>query len=229
MAQTDPNRYHFGKPRDSRWGRRFNIPLPAQFVTLSGVEFIPDRKGLRQSCIVTGTESKTDGPDTGSRLAHHDLSDPSGIRENRGSKTDATELFGLGLGLCAPGSPPRIRGCRLPSSGPGCGIGSLPTIRVYNLQGLGHDAMIPKVLLGRGAGEHKYGIAGANSLGYLDFGDGAVRLFTNSPGKVEILEKEELGVTSSDGTEVVNRFSTPTQFGIPGTVSCKSWVLQFLH
>ena len=79
----------------------------------------------------------------------------------------------------------------------GRGIGLLSKIRAYNLQDLGHDTVAANILLGHGADERKYDIAGA-ILRDLGFGEGvngeAVRLLTNNPDKVEALEKEGLKV-----------------------------------
>ena len=79
----------------------------------------------------------------------------------------------------------------------GRGIGLLSKIRAYNLQDLGHDTVTANILLGHGADERKYDIAGA-ILRDLGFGEGvngeAVRLLTNNPDKVEALEKEGLKV-----------------------------------
>ena len=79
----------------------------------------------------------------------------------------------------------------------GRGIGLLSKIRAYNLQDLGHDTVTANILLGHGADERKYDIAGA-ILRDLGFGEGvngeAIRLLTNNPEKVEALEKEGLKV-----------------------------------
>jgi GTP cyclohydrolase II len=73
----------------------------------------------------------------------------------------------------------------------------LSKIRAYNLQDLGHDTVTANIMLGHGADERKYDIAGA-ILRDLGFGEGAnggaVRLLTNNPDKVEALEKEGLKV-----------------------------------
>ena len=93
----------------------------------------------------------------------------------------------------------------------GRGIGLLSKIRAYNLQDLGHDTVAANILLGHGADERKYDIAGA-ILRDLGFGEGAhgeaIRLLTNNPDKVEALEKE--------GLKVVERVSM-----VP-----KSWVVR---
>ena len=79
----------------------------------------------------------------------------------------------------------------------GRGIGLLSKIRAYNLQDLGHDTVTANIMLGHGADERKYDIAGA-ILRDLGFGEGvngeAVRLLTNNPDKVEALEREGLKV-----------------------------------
>ena len=79
----------------------------------------------------------------------------------------------------------------------GRGIGLLSKIRAYNLQDLGHDTVTANILLGHGADERKYDVAGA-ILRDLGFGEGvngeAIKLLTNNPDKVEALEKEGLKV-----------------------------------
>jgi len=79
----------------------------------------------------------------------------------------------------------------------GRGIGLLSKIRAYNLQDLGHDTVTANILLGHGADERRYDIAGA-ILQDLGFGEGvngeAIKLLTNNPDKVEALEKEGLKV-----------------------------------
>jgi len=79
----------------------------------------------------------------------------------------------------------------------GRGIGLLSKIRAYNLQDLGHDTVTANILLGHGADERKYDVAGAilRDLGFREGDNGeAVRLLTNNPDKVEALEKEGLKV-----------------------------------
>ena len=79
----------------------------------------------------------------------------------------------------------------------GRGIGLLSKIHAYNLQDLGHDTVTANILLGHGADERRYDIAGA-ILRDLGFGEGvngeAIKLLTNNPDKVEALEKEGLEV-----------------------------------
>jgi GTP cyclohydrolase II len=79
----------------------------------------------------------------------------------------------------------------------GRGIGLLSKIRAYNLQDLGHDTVTANILLGHGADERKYDVAGA-ILRDLGFGEGdngeAIKLLTNNPDKVEALEKEGMRV-----------------------------------
>ena len=79
----------------------------------------------------------------------------------------------------------------------GRGIGLLSKIRAYNLQDLGHDTVTANILLGHGADERKYDIAGA-ILRDLGFGGGVngegIKLLTNNPDKVAALEKEGLEV-----------------------------------
>jgi GTP cyclohydrolase II len=79
----------------------------------------------------------------------------------------------------------------------GRGIGLLSKIRAYNLQDLGRDTVTANILLGHGADERKYDVAGA-ILRDLGFGEGdngeAIKLLTNNPDKVEAPEKEGLRV-----------------------------------
>lgn len=76
----------------------------------------------------------------------------------------------------------------------GRGIGLLSKIRAYNLQDLGHDTVTANILLGHGADERKYDIAGA-ILRDLGLGEEeAIRLLTNNPDKVDAIEKEGLRV-----------------------------------
>ncbi|KAF9478178.1 hypothetical protein BDN70DRAFT_880350 [Pholiota conissans] len=82
----------------------------------------------------------------------------------------------------------------------GRGIGLLSKIRAYNLQDLGHDTVTANLMLGYGADERGYEIAGAilrdlglgpDSLHPISEG---VRVLTNNPDKVEALESEGIHV-----------------------------------
>lgn len=82
----------------------------------------------------------------------------------------------------------------------GRGIGLLSKIRAYNLQDIGHDTVTANLMLGHGADERGYEIAGA-ILGDLGLGANSVdpisdgvRVLTNNPDKVEALEKEGIHV-----------------------------------
>ncbi|KAF9261376.1 hypothetical protein L218DRAFT_1047005 [Marasmius fiardii PR-910] len=71
----------------------------------------------------------------------------------------------------------------------GRGIGLLSKIRAYNLQDLGHDTVTANLMLGYGADERRYEVAGAI---IRDLGLG--KMLTNNPDKVEALEKEGIRV-----------------------------------
>jgi GTP cyclohydrolase II len=82
----------------------------------------------------------------------------------------------------------------------GRGIGLLSKIRAYNLQDLGHDTVTANLMLGHGADERGYEIAGA-ILRDLGLGGDAsnsisdgVRVLTNNPDKVQALETEGIHV-----------------------------------
>ncbi|KAL1680799.1 GTP cyclohydrolase II-domain-containing protein [Schizophyllum commune] len=74
----------------------------------------------------------------------------------------------------------------------GRGIGLLSKLRAYNLQDIGHDTVAANLLLGHGADERAYDIAGA-ILRDLGLADG-VRVLTNNPDKVAALESEGMRV-----------------------------------
>ena len=88
----------------------------------------------------------------------------------------------------------------------GRGIGLLSKVRACNFQNVGHDTVTAGILLGHGAGEHRYGIAGV-ILRDLGFGEGAngkaIRLLTNDPDKVKALEEE--GLRWSNGSQWCSR------------------------
>ncbi|KAF7290966.1 Gtp cyclohydrolase-2 [Mycena chlorophos] len=83
----------------------------------------------------------------------------------------------------------------------GRGIGLLSKIRAYNLQDLGHDTVTANLMLGHGADERGYEIAGAilRDLGLApkdadnDTHEG-IKLLTNNPDKVEALQTEGVRV-----------------------------------
>ena len=110
----------------------------------------------------------------------------------------------------------------------GRGIGLLSKIRAYNLQDLGHDTVTANILLGHGADERKYDIAGA-ILRDLGFGGGvngeAIRLLTNNPDKMDALEEggAEGGGTSPDGAKVMGRSSAATRFGSDCSTRSRRW------
>ncbi|KAF7355572.1 Gtp cyclohydrolase-2 [Mycena sanguinolenta] len=84
----------------------------------------------------------------------------------------------------------------------GRGIGLLSKIRAYNLQDLGHDTVTANLMLGHGADERGYEIAGA-IMRDLGFDADGVRLLTNNPDKVEAMRKE--GVKVAERVPMVPR------------------------
>lgn len=92
----------------------------------------------------------------------------------------------------------------------GRGIGLLEKIKAYNLQDLGHDTVTANLLLGHGADQRDYALAGEmlRDLGVGNthdnnnndkIGDGSgtgrnVRLLTNNPDKIDSIEKEGIKV-----------------------------------
>lgn len=84
----------------------------------------------------------------------------------------------------------------------GRGIGLLSKLRAYNLQDMGHDTVTANLMLGHGADERRYEIAGA-ILQDLGMGHEGVRLLTNNPDKVHALQQE--GVRIVDRVEMVPR------------------------
>ena len=85
----------------------------------------------------------------------------------------------------------------------GRGIGLLEKIRAYNLQDLGHDTVTANLMLGHGADERSYAVAGEilRDLGLAgdDGRAGGIRLLTNNPEKVEGLAKEGIKVAERVG------------------------------
>lgn len=85
----------------------------------------------------------------------------------------------------------------------GRGIGLLEKIRAYNLQDLGHDTVTANLMLGHGADERSYAVAGEilRDLGLAgdDGSEEGIRLLTNNPEKVEGLAKEGVKVVERVG------------------------------
>jgi GTP cyclohydrolase II len=85
----------------------------------------------------------------------------------------------------------------------GRGIGLLEKIRAYNLQDLGHDTVTANLMLGHGADERSYAVAGEilRDLGVAgdDSNAQGIRLLTNNPEKVEGLAKEGVKVAERVG------------------------------
>jgi GTP cyclohydrolase II len=81
----------------------------------------------------------------------------------------------------------------------GRGIGLLSKLRAYNLQDMGHDTVTANLMLGHGADERGYEIAGAilRDLG-MD-GEEGVRLLTNNPDKVRALQDEGVRIVERVG------------------------------
>lgn len=100
---------------------------------------------------------------------------------------EALRLISLPASASSPG-----RGAVIYLRQEGRGIGLLSKIRAYNLQDMGHDTVQANLLLGHGADERRYDIAGAilKDLG-LDRG---LELLTNNPDKVASLEAEGIQV-----------------------------------
>ncbi|SCV67944.1 BQ2448_65 [Microbotryum intermedium] len=86
----------------------------------------------------------------------------------------------------------------------GRGIGLLEKMRAYNLQDLGHDTVAANLMLGHGADQRVYDIAGAI---LRDLQVGRVKLMTNNPDKIQQIEKE--------GVEVVERVAMVPRSWIP--------------
>lgn len=73
----------------------------------------------------------------------------------------------------------------------GRGIGLLEKMRAYNLQDMGHDTVTANLMLGHGADQRKYDVAGAI---LRDLSINRIRLLTNNPDKIEQIEKEGISV-----------------------------------
>lgn len=75
----------------------------------------------------------------------------------------------------------------------GRGIGLLDKLRAYNLQDKGYDTVDANLMLGHGADERDYTLAG---LMLEDLGVTSIRLVTNNPAKISALE--EAGITVAE-------------------------------
>lgn len=73
----------------------------------------------------------------------------------------------------------------------GRGIGLLEKLKAYNLQDEGYDTVDANLLLGHNADERDYSIA---AIILNDLGVKSVRLMTNNPDKIEMLEASGLPV-----------------------------------
>ncbi|KAH9943263.1 GTP cyclohydrolase II-domain-containing protein [Epithele typhae] len=105
------------------------------------------------------------------------------------------------IALPSPEDPARTisipgRGAVIYMRQEGRGIGLLSKIRAYNLQDLGHDTVTANLMLGHGADERGYAIAGAilRDLGLGADGSEGVRILTNNPDKMRALEGEGIRI-----------------------------------
>ncbi|MDX1437915.1 MAG: GTP cyclohydrolase II [Anaerolineales bacterium] len=73
----------------------------------------------------------------------------------------------------------------------GRGIGLLEKLKAYNLQDDGYDTVDANILLGHEPDERDYSIA---ALILQDLGVSSVRLLTNNPAKIEMLEESGVAV-----------------------------------
>ena len=113
---------------------------------------------------------------------------------------EALRLISLPLPVAGPGnSTVPGRGVIVYMRQEGRGIGLLSKLRAYNLQDMGHDTVTANLLLGHGADERGYEVAGAmlRDLG-LD-GEEGVRLLTNNPEKVRALQDEGVRIVERVG------------------------------
>ena len=113
---------------------------------------------------------------------------------------EALRLISLPLPVTGPGnSTVSGRGVIVYMRQEGRGIGLLSKLRAYNLQDMGHDTVTANLMLGHGADERGYEIAGAilRDLG-MHGGDG-VRLLTNNPDKVRALQDEGVRIVERVG------------------------------
>lgn len=81
----------------------------------------------------------------------------------------------------------------------GRGIGLLDKLRAYNLQDQGFDTVDANLMLGHGADERDYTLAG---LMLEDLGVNSVRLITNNPAKIRALEEAGMTVAERVSLEV---------------------------
>lgn len=113
---------------------------------------------------------------------------------------EALRLISLPLPVAGPGNGTVPgRGVVVYMRQEGRGIGLLSKLRAYNLQDMGHDTVTANLMLGHGADERGYEVAGAilRDLG-LD-GEGGVRLLTNNPEKVRALQEEGVHIVERVG------------------------------
>jgi GTP cyclohydrolase II len=113
---------------------------------------------------------------------------------------EALRLISLPIPVAGPGnSTVPGRGVIVYMRQEGRGIGLLSKLRAYNLQDMGHDTVTANLMLGHGADERGYEIAGAilRDLG-LD-GENGVRLLTNNPEKVRALQDEDVHIAERVG------------------------------
>ncbi|KAL7419719.1 GTP cyclohydrolase II [Cryptotrichosporon argae] len=106
----------------------------------------------------------------------------------------------------AQAATPRVpgRGVVIYMRQEGRGIGLLEKIRAYNLQDLGHDTVTANLMLGHGADERTYAVAGEilRDLGLAGderLGKGGIRLLTNNPEKVAGLAAEGIRIDERVG------------------------------
>ncbi|KAF8521829.1 GTP cyclohydrolase II-domain-containing protein [Gautieria morchelliformis] len=113
---------------------------------------------------------------------------------------EALRLISLPIPVAGPGNTTVPgRGVIVYMRQEGRGIGLLSKLRAYNLQDMGHDTVTANLMLGHGADERGYEIAGAilRDLG-LDGEDG-MRLLTNNPEKVRALQDEGVHIVERVG------------------------------
>jgi len=119
---------------------------------------------------------------------------------------EALRLISLPFPLAVSGHPATVpgRGVIVYMRQEGRGIGLLSKLRAYNLQDMGHDTVTANLMLGHGADERGYEVAGAilQDLGVGGTAEG-VRLLTNNPDKVRALQ--DVGVRIVERVEMVPR------------------------
>jgi GTP cyclohydrolase II len=120
---------------------------------------------------------------------------------------DALRLISLPLPVANPAALVGNTSTTVPGRGvivylrqEGRGIGLLSKLRAYNLQDMGHDTVTANLMLGHGADERGYEVAGAilRDLGVGEY-EGGVRLLTNNPEKVRALESEGVRIVERVG------------------------------